>query len=108
MAQLGVNHKLSTAYHPETNGQTERMNRTLEMHLQSYVNKEQDNWVSLLPSMQFAINSAKSEATGVSPFYANYGYDPVAYRQPRADDTRAPRAILEAKKLIGLHQRIAE
>lgn len=45
MAQLGVKHKLSKAYHPQTDGQTERMNQTLEQYLRCYVNYEQDNWV---------------------------------------------------------------
>lgn len=104
MAQLGVYHKLSTAYHPETNGQTERMNRTIEMYLRTYINEEQDSWVELLPNAQFAINSAKSETTGTSPFFANYGYEPVAYRQPRKDDTKAQKAMLEAAKLTELHR----
>ena len=74
MAQLGVNHKLSTAYHPQTDGQTERMNQTLEQYLRSYVNYQQDNWVTLLPMAEFAINSATASATRVTPFYANRGY----------------------------------
>ena len=49
MAQLGIKHKLSTAYHPQTDGQTERMNQTLEQYLRCYVNYEQNNWVKLLP-----------------------------------------------------------
>ena len=62
-AQLGVKHKLSTAYHPQTDGQTERLNQTLEQYLRCYVNFEQNNWVTLLPMAQFAYNSHKNETT---------------------------------------------
>ena len=47
--QLGNKHKLSTAYHPQTDGQTERTNQTLEQYLRSYVSYQQDDWVRLLP-----------------------------------------------------------
>lgn len=107
MAQLGVNHKLSSAYHPQTDGQTERLNQTLEQYLRSYTNEQQDDWVKLLPIAQFAYNSAKSEATQVSPFFANYGFEPKAYRQPRKDDTMAEQAIVTVDKLQHLHQQLA-
>jgi hypothetical protein len=107
MAQLGANHKLSTAYHPQTDGQTERLNQTLEQYLRSYVNHQQDNWVSLLPMAQFAYNSAITETTKVSPFFANHGYDPQAYREPRKDDARAERATLEVTKLKAFQEQLA-
>ena len=49
VGQMGIHHKLSSAFHPETDGQTERTNQTLEAYLRHYVNNAQDNWVSLLP-----------------------------------------------------------
>jgi hypothetical protein len=107
MAQLGANHKLSTAFHPQTDGQTERLNQTLEQYLRSYVNEQQDNWVELLPLAQFAYNSARSESTQTTPFFANYGYEPEAYRQPRKDDTKAEQATLLVEKLQGLHTHLA-
>jgi len=107
MTQLGANHKLSTAFHPQTDGQTERLNQTLEQYLRSYVNQQQDNWVQLLPLAQFAYNSAKSEATKTSPFFANYGHEPEAYRHPRPDAIRAERATIMVEKLQGLHKQLA-
>jgi hypothetical protein len=83
IAQLGANHKLSTAYHPQTDGQTERLNQTMEQYLRCFVNYQQNNWVKLLPMAQFAYNSAITETTKVSPFFANYGFEPDAYRQSR-------------------------
>jgi RNase H-like domain found in reverse transcriptase/Reverse transcriptase (RNA-dependent DNA polymerase)/Integrase zinc binding domain/Chromo (CHRromatin Organisation MOdifier) domain/gag-polyprotein putative aspartyl protease len=107
MAQLGANHKLSTAFHPQTDGQTERLNQTLEQYLRNYVNEKQDNWVELLPTAQFAYNSAKSEPTGVTPFFANHGYEPEAYRQPRKDKVMAEQAMVLAQDMQGLHIQLA-
>ena len=73
--QLGVQHKTSTAYHPQTDGRTERLNQVLEQYLRCYVNFEQDNWVSLLPGAEFAYNSLDNEDMKMSPFYTNYGYN---------------------------------
>ena len=108
MDQMGANHKLSTAFHPQTDRQTERLNQTLEQYLRSYVNEKQDNWVQLLPIAQFAYNSVKSEATGVSPFYANYGYDPEPYRQPRRSESEAELAVVSVAKLQQLHRQLAQ
>jgi len=107
MNQMGVNHKMSTAFHPQTDGQTERLNQTLEQYLRAYVNHEQDNWVELLPLAQFAHNSAKNETTATSPFFANYGYEPTAYRQPRKDDVNAQESIVLASRLKDLQQQLS-
>lgn len=107
MAQLGANHKLSTAFHPQTDGQTERLNQTLEQYLRSYVNKQQDNWVQLLPLAQFAYNSAMAETTKTTPFQANYGYQPEAYKTPRKDAFRSEQATLTTEKLTAFHKQLA-
>jgi RNase H-like domain found in reverse transcriptase/Reverse transcriptase (RNA-dependent DNA polymerase)/Integrase zinc binding domain/Chromo (CHRromatin Organisation MOdifier) domain len=104
---MGTHHKTSTAYHPQTDGQTERLNQTLEQYLRCYVNEQQDNWVELLPLAQFAHNSAKNQTTGTSPFFANYGYEPEAYRQPRQDETKAQQAMVLVEKLQGIHHQLA-
>ena len=71
-----VSNKMSTAYHPQTDGQTERVNGVLEQYLRAYVNYEQDNWASLLPQAEFAYNNSTSATTKQSPFFANYGFNP--------------------------------
>lgn len=73
---LGISTRLTTAYHPQANGQTERTNQTLETYLRSFISYQQDDWVSLLPLAEFAFNNTTSDATQKSPFYANYGYNP--------------------------------
>ena len=67
---------MSTAHHAQTDGQTERLNRTLEDMLRNFLNFRMNNWTTLLPTLEFAYNSAKQESTGHSPFYLNCGYEP--------------------------------
>lgn len=55
-ARLGVRHRLFTAFHRQTDGQTERTNRTLEQYLRCYVNYPQNDWVQLLPLARLAYN----------------------------------------------------
>ena len=74
---LRIEAKLSTPYHPETDGQTERLNAILEQYLRTTVNYLQDDWESWLHLAEFAGNNVASETTGMSPFFANYGYDPL-------------------------------
>jgi hypothetical protein len=105
MAQLGVARKLSTAYHPETNGQTERLNQTLEQYLRHYVNYQQDDWVKWLPLAQFAYNSQATETTKCSPFFANYGFEPEISR-PTNNGPEVPQAFRQVKELKALHEEL--
>jgi hypothetical protein len=106
-ARLGTNHKISTAYHKETDGQTERINQIIETMLRCYINFEQNNWVELLPVMQLAYNSAPSESTGKSPFFLNYGFEPEAYRPPRQGED-VEKAIIKAENMIEVHNELRE
>lgn len=65
LKQLGIKPTLSTAYHPETDAQTERINSILNQSLCVYCNFLQDNWVQLLPLAEFAYNNSIHSATGV-------------------------------------------
>ena len=73
---LGIKASLSTAYHPETDRQTEHVNQILEQYLWIYVNYQQDDWVNLLPLAEFAYNNTSHSATMVTPFFANKGFHP--------------------------------
>lgn len=68
--------RLSTAVHPESEGQSERINAVMEQFLQAYVSYEQDDWVTLLSLAKFAHDNQVSETTGVSPFFSNHGFNP--------------------------------
>jgi len=74
----GIRPRMSTAFHPQTDGQTERLNQTIEAYLRTFVSKEQDDWKRLLPMAEFAYNNSATTGNGMSPFYANYGFHPVA------------------------------
>jgi hypothetical protein len=76
MEILETSLKLSSSYHPQTDGQTERVNRILEQTLRHYVDYEQTNWDKYLALAEFAYNSAVQSSTGYSPFYLNYGFHP--------------------------------
>jgi transposase InsO family protein len=73
---LGTKQAMSTAYHPQTDGQTERVNRVLEDMLRMYVSKSQTDWDEKLACAEFAINNAEHTSTGFTPFMLNYGHHP--------------------------------
>ena len=74
MAQLNIKHKLSTAYYPQTNRQTERINQTLEQYLRYFCNYQQTNWVKLLPIGILAYNTSEYSTTKRTPFLINKGF----------------------------------
>ncbi|MBW0549850.1 hypothetical protein O181_089565 [Austropuccinia psidii MF-1] len=74
--QLKISRDLPTAYHPETDGQTERVNQILEPYLCMYVSYHQDDWNTWLPLAEFAYNNSAHSSTKKSPFFTVYGRDP--------------------------------
>ena len=71
---LGIKRRLFTAFHPQTDGQTEQLNSTMEAYLWTFVKFEQNDWARLLPMAEFAYNNAKNVSTGHTPFELNCGY----------------------------------
>ena len=70
---LKIDHRLSTAFHPQTDGQTERQNQELETYLRIYMGYKQDNWVDLLPYAEYAYNSKVHSAHERSPIHVAFG-----------------------------------
>jgi len=70
---LRIQTKLSTAYHSQTDGQTERINQELEQYLRVFINYRQKQWPDWLGMAEFAYNNKIHAATKISPFKANYG-----------------------------------
>jgi hypothetical protein len=79
---LGIEANPSTAYHPQTDGQTERQNAEIEKYLRAWINERQDDWSEWLPMAEFAINNRVASATGVSPFFLNHGRHPHMHIAP--------------------------
>jgi len=73
---LGIDTKLSTAFHPQTDGQTERMNQELEQYLRMFIDHRQEQWLEWLGMAKFTYNNKVHTGTKVSPFKANNGQDP--------------------------------
>ena len=73
---LGTKRQLSTAYHPQTNGQMERINQEIGTFLQHYVNYQQDDWTNWLAAAEFQYNEKKHAATGKTLFELNFGRHP--------------------------------
>ena len=75
---LGITQNISTAFHPRTDGQSERTNQWLEQYLRFFVDQQQANWHHYLPLAEFAHNSWRSETTGKTPFELLMGFNPRA------------------------------
>jgi hypothetical protein len=76
MQRLGVERSMSTSSHPQTDGQTERVNQTVQIALRHYVAGDHSGWVALLPQIQFALNSRRSRSTNLAPFFVAFGREP--------------------------------
>jgi hypothetical protein len=84
---LGSIVRLSTAFHPQTDGQTERQNQSLEQYLRAYCAYEQDDWATWINLAEFAYNDSRHDALGITPFQAYTG------RHPRSAETPPGRKI---------------
>ena len=89
-SHMSINHRLSTAFHPQTDGQTERQNQTMEQYLRAFCNYEQDNWVELLPLAEFAYNNSVPASTRMTPFWAVYHRHPeMQFKTPKASSLKS-------------------
>ena len=71
---MKITRRLSTAFHPETDGATERANQELETYLRIFTSFQQEDWAFQLPIVMMALNSRVSQSTGLSPFFMTHGY----------------------------------
>jgi hypothetical protein len=108
--RLRISQRLSTAFHPQTDGQTERMNQTIEQYLRIYSNYQQNNWADHLAVAEFAYNNARQATLKCTPFFANYGFNPrFSFNpQPTINSDAAPAAQLTAERLRNLHDDLVE
>ena len=101
---LEVKRRFSTAFHPQTDGQTKQQNSTIETYFRAFVHFEQNDWAKLLPMAEFTYNNAKNASTGHMPFELNYGYHPrISYEEnvdPRSQSKSADELSTELRELI--------
>jgi hypothetical protein len=100
--QLGTTLTMSTAYHPQTDGQTENANRTLEVILRARVNFAQTDWDQHLAAAELAVNNAQQASTGFSPFYLNYGREvqlPLDHAVAALGPSSNPEAMARIRRL---------
>ena len=96
VTQLGSRVAMATTHHPQTNGLTERANRTLLQMIRRVCVGQGHKWVKWLPLMEMAYNSSVHSITRLSPFMANYGYHPklpaafLCSPQQRSDSSPPP------------------
>lgn len=90
----------STAYHPQTDGQTERTNQTLETYLRHFCSHRQDDWSDWLPIAEFSFNSTTSSSTKLSPFFSWQGF------HPRANSFTAPSKVPTADTYVALLEEV--
>ena len=96
LGALGTRAALASTHHPQTNGSTERANRTLLQMIRKFVMKDHDEWALHLPLFEFAYNSAVHSTTGVAPFVAETArmpMMPLAMLLPERDLSEPPRPI---------------
>jgi hypothetical protein len=96
---LGIRMWLSTAYHPQMDGQTERVNQTVEGYLRTYCLLRQHDWAKLLPMAEFAYNNSHHSSIGMSPFFANHGRNPTLTGTPEKASP-APEAKEQSKTIL--------
>ncbi|KAK8777721.1 hypothetical protein V5799_020936 [Amblyomma americanum] len=76
LAARHIVHRTTTAYHPQTNGLTERFNRTLGDMIAMYIHSDSSNWDQVLPFVTYAYNTSSQTTTGFSPFFLLFGREP--------------------------------
>jgi hypothetical protein len=104
-SHLNIDTRTSTAYHPQTDGLTERTNQTLEMYLRAYCSYQQDDWVDYLPFAEFAFNNLENASTHQTPFFANLAFHPT-FEPQITERSTVPAADNLAERLVQIHEEL--
>ena len=99
----GVKRRMSTAYHPQIDGQTERTNQVLEAYLPTFVNYDQNDWYQLLLLEEHAYNNSATNTHKMTPFFANYGFHPPT-KWMKEREAYNPGATMYAHWIQDIHQ----
>ncbi|KAI5115362.1 hypothetical protein M0805_005883 [Coniferiporia weirii] len=101
--RLGIKLKLSTAYHPQTDGQTERTNQEVEAYLRIYCGTAPHSWTDSLTNLKFSHNIQTHSVTKTSPFNIILGYNPIPI-PPVIEDTDIPSLALRLRLLSSIRK----
>ena len=91
----GMEQRFTSGYHPQTNGLTERMNRTINNMLAKFVDQNQLNWDEMLPGLVWSYNTSKHSATGYSPYELNHGFPATMPMDARLTDEAEKQPVSE-------------
>ena len=107
---LGTELRLSSSYHPQTDGVTKRANHTMTQMLRQCMHPDQKDWVQRLPAIELAMNTARSEMTGFSPFFINYGQMPRSLVWTSESEYPGVQAFAQQMKeaIMAVHNAIIE
>jgi transposase InsO family protein len=103
---LQIQRALSSGYHPQTDGQTERTIQTLEQYLRCFISYQQDDWVDLLPMAEFAYNNSSHASTGSSPFFVITGSHPRWTFLGSKSDSVNPTAEARGEHIQRIHAEV--
>jgi len=105
---LGIQTKLLMAYHPQTDGQMERINQELEQYLRVFIDHRQEQWLDWLGTAEFTYNNKIHTATKISPFKANYGQDPrMVFEEKRKGKYEVAEKFVKRMKKIQEEAKVA-
>jgi len=105
---LGIESKLLTAFYPQTDGQTERVNQELEQYLRMFINHRQEQWPEWLGTAEFVYNNKTHSSTKMSPFKANYRQNPrMGFKGRRKGKYKGAKKFIEKRKEIQEKAKVA-
>ena len=107
MSRLGIKLKMTTAYHPQTDGQVERLNQVIATYLRHYVQSNPTGWDDMIAQAEMALNTTVTDSTGYTPFYADTGRHmqrPAQLPMPTTAQARMRPHDLMRKVLSDLHE----
>ena len=99
---FGIEHAVTSAYHPQSNGQDERSNQNIKRHLAKYCNEERNDWDVYLQHAVYSINTSKQRSTKVSPYFAIYRVHHGSSADPKVDDFEIANSEETLQRNVGL------